>query len=122
MVRTPMIFKAFTIKLYRDKGVRTHVLAKTLNVSTATVWKWIVTSRNGRKIGYNSYGNKLKSYRKKYDAAYIIPPRIRPKLKEVKITGQAERVRSYFQLLVRWINSSNPLDLDMVANGEEPPP
>lgn len=117
---TPAIFKTFAVKLYRDKGVRTHILANALSVSTATVWSWVVKDRGGKKIGYNSYGNKLKSYRTKYDAKYI-EFKFRNVLKKAKIKEQAEHIRQYFQLLLRWVRSGFQVDLNKVAKGEEPP-
>lgn len=102
-------YKTFAIFLYNSYMVRIHDLAKALGCSTRTVWKWIISYRDGNKI--TRKGKRVRT--DKY-------------LKEVKINYRINMIRQAFNNLLEWLNFKvlHPeieLNLFAIAEGEKPP-
>ncbi|MBC7091028.1 MAG: helix-turn-helix domain-containing protein [Nitrososphaeria archaeon] len=102
-------YKTFAIFLYKNYYVRIHDIAKALNCSTRTVWKWIIAYRNGDKI--TRKGKRVRSDRY---------------LREVKINYRINKIRQAFDNLLYWLNMrilypTLQLDLYAIAEGEKPP-
>jgi len=119
-IRYPSQFKSFAFKLHYI-GVPTYVIARALGCSTKTVWKWVVTLRDGHKV-------TRRGWRRKYPNRFGVPiePHLKGKIKAHGLPrdGTVQRVREAFQRLLRWIHfmeAGGYLDLEACLRGEEPP-
>jgi hypothetical protein len=120
-IRYPSEFKSFSVILNRRYLVRSYEIAEALGCSTRTVWKWIVSARENRKLS-------RKGWRRRYLNAVggYVEPHVRGKIKPWgrPHAGSTELIREAYRRLLRWIwfrRNGGFLDLEACARGEEPP-
>jgi len=111
-MRYPLEFKYLSYKL-NQKGVGTHVIAKTIGCSSKTVWNWVVAFRGGKKLTRKGWA------RRRGD---LLSQRW---FREGKIKFTVRAIGECFQRLVRWMffrdYQGGWLDWDAILAGEEPP-
>lgn len=53
--RYPPVLKSWVIRLHRDHNIPINHIAQNFDLSTKTVWEWIIASRGGQKLSMKGW-------------------------------------------------------------------
>lgn len=104
--------------------MKIHWIAEALGASTHTVHTWIISFRDGRKIGMHKWPRRMKG--RVHSRWGYLEPRFKGKIiRNLLPSFTVNRVLDAFRRLARWLSFRNEhgwmVSLDDIASGVEPP-